>query len=104
MPENESAACGAITVCCSSSKSNRTEWLCQSIWGLNYANQDMPKITGWFNLGTTRNSTATGVVPGANCTKRMAIYDEITLDLSASLTCKGLAHRQSLELGANCLS
>ena len=52
----------------------------------------MPKITGWFNLGTTRNSTATGVVPRENYTKRMEIFDEITLDLSASLTCKGLAH------------
>ena len=74
------------------------------MWGLNFANQDMPKITGWFNLGTTQNSTATGVVPGANYIKKMAICKEIMLDLSASLTCKGLAHCHSLELGANCLS
>ena len=53
----------------------------------------MPKITGWLNLGTTQNSSATGVVPGENYTKLMAIFDEITLDLSASLTCRGLAHR-----------
>ena len=35
-----------------------------------------------FNLGTTRNSTATRVVLSANYTKIMAVCDEITLDLS----------------------
>ena len=35
--------------------------------------------------------------------KKMAICKEIILDLSESLTCKGLAHHQSLELGTNCL-
>ena len=64
-------------------------------------NQDMPKITGWFNLEITQNSTATGLVPGENCTKNMAIYEEITLDLCENLTCKGLAYHQSLELLAN---
>ena len=104
MLENESTVHAAITVCCLASKSKLTEWLCQSIWGLNSANQDIPKITGWFNLGTTRNSTATGVVLGTNYTKKMAICDKITLDLLVSLTYRGLAHRQSLELRANCLS
>ena len=98
-----SSMCSNNSMLFMSSKSNWTEWLCQSIWGLNSANQDMPKITGWFNLGTTRNSTATGVVPGANYTKRMAICDEITLDLSASLTCRGLAHRQSLGIRSKLL-
>ena len=64
----------------------------------------MPKITGWFKLGTTLNSTATGEVPGASYTRIEAIYDEITVDLSASLTYKGLAHRHSLESGANCFN
>ena len=64
----------------------------------------MPRIIGWFNLGSTRNSTATRVVPGANYTKIMAIYEEKTQDLSVTLTCKGVAHRQSLELVASCLS
>ena len=69
-----------------------TEYLCQSIWGLNSANQDMLNITGWFNLGTTQNSIATGVVPGTNYIKRMAICEKKILDLSTSLTCKGLDH------------
>ena len=64
----------------------------------------MPKITGWFNLGTTQNWTATGVVPVTNYIKRMAICGDVIIYLSASLTCKGLAHHQSLELGANYLS
>ena len=43
------------------------------------------------------NLTATGLVPGANYTKIL-----VTLDFLEILTCKGLAHRQSLESGANC--
>ena len=101
MPETELAAYEAIILCCFSSKSKRVEWLCQPNWGLNSANQEVPKTTGWFNLETTRNSTATGEVPGANYTNRMAKCKQITLNLSAGLTSKGLAHRQSLELEAN---
>ena len=92
MPENELAALVVITVYYSVSKSKLIEQLCQSIWGLNSVNQDIPKIIGWFNLGTIRNTTATGVVPGANYTKRVAICEETTVDLSVSLTCKGLTY------------
>ena len=69
MPENESEELEARTVCCFASKSNQKEKICQSIWGLNFANQYMPKITGWLYLGNTRNLTATGVFPGVNYTK-----------------------------------
>ena len=70
---------------------------CQSIWGLNSTNQDMPKTTGWVSLRSTQNSTDTGVVVGANSIKSVANYKEIILDFPESLTCKDLAHRQSLE-------
>ena len=90
MPENELAVGVAITVYCLSFKFKLTEWLYQSIRGLCFANQNIPKITGLFNLGTTQNLTATGVVSGENYIKKMAIFQEITLDLLESLTCKGL--------------
>ena len=66
MPKKESVGYVEIIVCYSTYKSNWTKSLLQSIWEWNYANQDMPKITGWFNLGTTQNSTIAGVVPGAD--------------------------------------
>ena len=97
MPENESTAHIAIIVYFSASKSKLIEWLYQSIWGLNSANQDMSKITGWFNLKTIQYLTAIGVVSGANYTKIIAIYKEIKLNLLEILICKGLAHNQSLD-------
>ena len=59
---------------------------------MNSAKQDMPKITGWFNWGISWNPKATGVVSGANYTKRMATCEDIIVDLSETLTCKSVAH------------
>ena len=55
MPGNEYAESIAITIWHSTYKYKVVEWLYQSIWGLNSANQDILKITGWFSLGTTQN-------------------------------------------------
>ena len=65
---------------------------------LNTENQDMLKITSWFGLETTPELTDTRILCGKKNTKSVVICHKIKVDLSASLTCKGLAHCQSLKL------
>ena len=106
MPANESAAHIAKMVYCSGSKSKLTEWFMpvnleielykprytRDCWVVQFKNQK--KFNNCWS--------------GTRCiiyTKKYSIeICEITLDLSASLTCKALVHCQSSELVANCLS
>ena len=72
----------------------------QSMLGLVKRNHDMPRIIGWFNRGTTRNSTV-WLKSSANCNEIVASLVDSTTVSSAKLTRSGLlACRHWTQFGA----